>query len=133
MVIVFGSICNLILKHVIIFIIEIANWLVGHEGTSHNDCLLNIIIENAYDNSDVFLPTMQFIESLLDNPNERILHGMLFQYVNSRGYYDMTAAGQVVQTWSDEEDERERAQDVHTGPAKSRTLAPTNILKVINQ
>lgn len=94
---------------------------------------MNIIIENAYDNSDVFLPTMQFIESLLDNTNERILHGMLFQYVNSRGYYDVTTASQVVQTWSDEEEERERAQDVNTDPAKSRTLAPTNILKVINQ
>lgn len=77
---------------------------------------------------------MQFIESLLDNTNERILHGMLFQYVNSRGYYDVTAARQAVQTWSDEEDERERADEASAGnQAKSRTLAPTNILKVINK
>lgn len=112
---------------------EIATWLVGSEVSSDNDCLLNIIIENAYDNSDVFLPTMQFIESLLDNTNERILHRMLFQYVNSRGYYDTSAANQIVQTWSDEEDERNRGQDAVTLRVKSRTLAPTNILKVINQ
>lgn len=129
----FYFITNSVLN-IIIIITEIANWLVGHEDAPQNDCLLNIIIENAYDNSDVFLPTMQFIESLLDNTNERILHGMLFQYVNSRGYYDLTAASKVVQTWSDEEDERERSQDAkNTNPAKSRTLAPTNILKVINQ
>lgn len=27
-----------------------------------NDCLLTIIIENAHDNSDILLPTLQFIE-----------------------------------------------------------------------
>lgn len=76
---------------------------------------------------------MQFVESLLDNTSERILQQMLFQYVNCRGYYDSAAANQVVHTWSDEEDERTRGQEVVRIPVKSRTLAPTNILKVINQ
>lgn len=78
------------------------------------------------------MPTLQFIESLLDNANERILHGMLFRYINSRGYYDITAQ-QPIQSWSDEEDERARPPRTSTDePFKSRTLAPTNILKVIN-
>lgn len=108
-----------------------ANWLIGEEQTVGNDCLLTILIENAHDNSDILLPTLQFIESLLDNTNERILNGMLFRYVNSRGYYD--AGAQQVHTWSDEEDERERRRGSADGSVRSRTLAPTNILKVINK
>lgn len=54
---------------------EIAVWLVGSDivvdpcsGSSGDenllktDCLLNIIIENAQDNLDILLPTLQFIE-----------------------------------------------------------------------
>lgn len=96
-----------------------------------NDCLLTIIIENAQDNSDILLPTLQFVESLLDNCNERILNGMIFRYINHRGYYDSSI--QMIQTWSDEEDERVRRRGSVDGQMKSRTLAPVNILKVINK
>lgn len=116
------------------YILEIANWMIGTaelECTS-NDCVLTILIENAYENSDILLPTLQFIESLLDNTNERVLHGMIFRYVNSRGYYDSSA--KLIHSWSDEEDEREkRVHDQGQGAVRSKTMAPTNILKVINQ
>lgn len=47
-----------------VFLEELSNWLVGDESVEivPNDCLLNIVIENAQDNSDVLLATMQFIE-----------------------------------------------------------------------
>lgn len=116
---------------------ELANWLVGDadiiDGTTHDDCLLNIIIENAQDNVDILLPTLQFIEALLDNTNERILHNMIFRYIHNRGYYDSNAAMTLVRTWSDEEDEREKRDSTATGPMKSNTLKPNNILKVINR
>lgn len=60
---------------------EIATWLVGSSivvdgddlatnsrcddgapAVLHTDCLLNIIIENAQDNLDILLPTLQFVE-----------------------------------------------------------------------
>lgn len=62
------------------FISELATWLVGSSivvdsddlATSsndesatailHTDSLLNIVIENAQDNLDILLPTLQFIE-----------------------------------------------------------------------
>ncbi|XP_058822794.1 FHF complex subunit HOOK interacting protein 2A-like [Topomyia yanbarensis] len=112
---------------------EIANWLIG-EGdiTDINgaDCLLTILIENAHENSDLLLQTLQFVESLLDNPHEKILHGMIFFYINSRGYVDNNTL--TIQSWSDEEDNRERRRGSAENPIKSRTLAPHNILKVIN-
>lgn len=60
-------------------IVELAIWLVGspivvdgddlavstndHSAALiHTDCLLNIIIENAQDNLDILLPTLQFVE-----------------------------------------------------------------------
>uniref|UniRef100_A0AAG5CNW9 FHF complex subunit HOOK-interacting protein C-terminal domain-containing protein n=1 Tax=Anopheles atroparvus TaxID=41427 RepID=A0AAG5CNW9_ANOAO len=110
---------------------EIANWLIGEdEMMDVNNCLLTILIENAHENTDILLPTLQFVESLLDNPHEKILHGMLFFYINNRGYYDGTA--QTIQSWSDEEDNRERRRGSAEDPIKSRTLAPSNILRVIN-
>lgn len=133
---------------------ELAHWLVGADepeppvldatGTAiqqqrsttiAHDCLLNILVDNAGDNGDLLLPTLQFVEALIDNCNDRILHGMLFRYVNTRGYYDAAAAGEQVQTWSDEEDERARRRAETEVPTtcRSRTMAPTYILKVINK
>ncbi|XP_021704456.1 protein FAM160B1 [Aedes aegypti] len=112
---------------------EIANWLIGEGDITDingTDCLLTILIENAHENSDILLQTLQFVESLLDNPHEKILHGMIFFYINNRGYYDSNT--QTIQSWSDEEDNRERRRGSAEDPIKSRTLAPNNILKVIN-
>lgn len=112
---------------------EIANWLVGDKTVSEingSDSFLTIIIENAQDNNDLIFQTLQFIEALLDNPNERILHGMIYFYINNRGYFDTLAPR--VQSWSDEEDERDKRRGSADGPIKSRTLAPSNILKIIN-
>lgn len=130
---------------------ELAVWLIGVDDIG--DGLLTILIENAQENSNILLPTLQFIEvrtlntnprhswnekqtknfqSLLDNANERILHGMLFRYLNDRGYYDQSCESQPIQTWSDEEEERGRLDGSVEGLKKSRTLAPSNILKIIN-
>lgn len=71
-------------------------------------------------------------QSLLDNANERILNGMIFRYLNDRGYYDQSSENQPIQTWSDEEEERGRTDGSGQGLRKSKTLAPSNILKIIN-
>ncbi|XP_055640035.1 FHF complex subunit HOOK interacting protein 2A-like [Toxorhynchites rutilus septentrionalis] len=112
---------------------EIAHWLIGEEDIKDingTDCLLTILIENAHENSDILLQTLQFVESLLDNPHEKILHGMIFFYINNRGYFDQNS--HTIESWSDEEDNRERRRGSADDPIKSRTLAPHNILKVIN-
>lgn len=109
---------------------EIATWLVGTE-INGTDCLLNIIIENAQDNPDVLLQTLQFVEALLDNPNERILHSMLFIYVSTRGYVDSVKVKEI-ECWSDEEEAREKRRGSVDNAMKSKTMAPNNILKIIN-
>lgn len=109
---------------------EIATWLVGTE-INGTDCLLNILIENAQDNTDVLLQTLQLVEALLDNPNERILHSMLFIYVSTRGYYDSSKT-QEIESWSDEEEKREKRRASVENAMKSKTMAPNNILKIIN-
>lgn len=57
---------------------------------------------------------------------------MLFRYLETRGYYDVNAPTSI-QTWSDEEDEREKRRSIASEPIKSTTLRPNNILKVINK
>jgi Retinoic acid induced 16-like protein/Family of unknown function (DUF5917)/KELAA motif len=112
------------------FLEEIATWLVGTE-INGTDCLLNILIENSQDNTDVLLQTLQMVEALLDNPNERILHSMLFIYINNRGYFDSAKGGEI-ESWSDEEDKREKRRGSVETAMKSKTMAPNNILKIIN-
>ncbi|XP_059610454.1 FHF complex subunit HOOK interacting protein 2A-like [Phlebotomus argentipes] len=119
--------------HSAAFMNEIATWLVAEENISAivgGDCLLTILIENCQYNTPLVFHTLLFVEALLENPNERILHGLLFCYLNRRGYCDPSA--QVTQTWSDEEDERHRRRGSATIAVKSRTLAPSNIMKIIN-
>lgn len=42
---------------------EIANWLIGEDELMDiNNCLLTILIENAHENTDILLPTLQFVE-----------------------------------------------------------------------
>lgn len=57
---------------------------------------------------------------------------MLFRYLETRGYYDVNATS-AIQTWSDEEDEREKRRSSASEAIKSITLKPNNILKVINK
>lgn len=109
---------------------EIATWLVGTE-INGTDCLLNILIENAQDNPEVLLQTLQMVEALLDNPSERIWHSMIFIYVSNRGYFDLSKVRDI-ESWSDEEDTRERRRGSVETAMKSKTMAPNNILKVIN-
>lgn len=109
---------------------EMATWLVGTE-INGTDCLLNILIENAQDNTEVLLQTLQFVEALLDNPNERILHSMLFLYVSTRGYIDSSKSKEI-ESWSDEEEMREKRRGSVDCAVKSKTMAPNNILKIIN-
>lgn len=57
------------------------------------------------------------------------MDSILFRFVNGRGYYDPS---HTIQSWSDEEDERDRRRGSVECRIKSRTLAPSNILKIIN-
>jgi hypothetical protein len=109
---------------------ELATWLVGTE-INGSDCLLNIVIENAQDNPDVLVQTLQFVEALLDNPSERILHSMLFLYVSTRGYIDPSKTREI-ECWSDEEEAREKRRASVDSAMRSKTMAPNNILKIIN-
>ena len=57
---------------------------------------------------------------------------MIFYYVNTRGYYDYSR-GKEIESWSDEEESREKRRGSIEDPIRSKTLAPNNILKIINK
>ena len=102
-------------------------------GTS----VLHTLIENCYTESDdLTLETLKFFEEVLDKRNEHVLHCLVLSYLTSRGYYDNSAADSAIGSWSDEEDERERekkgAMDFSQEQSHSRTLAPSNIHRIIN-
>ncbi|KAK0165152.1 hypothetical protein PV328_003698 [Microctonus aethiopoides] len=125
-----------------VFDTEVGYWIVGEQRDPviAEVCSTSIherLIENCYtDCNDLTLETLKLFEEILDKRNEHVLHCMMLSYLSSRGYYDSGAADSAIASWSDEEDERERekkgALDFSREQSHSRTLAPSNIHRIVN-
>lgn len=102
---------------------QCVTWLLNDMGT-----VFNTLLENATDNPCIVVETLSLVELFVDQPNLPALDCLVLSYLEKRAYFNH----QTVQSWSDEEDERERRRGSHGETVKSKTLAPNNILKVIN-
>ncbi|XP_067208957.1 FHF complex subunit HOOK interacting protein 2A isoform X2 [Linepithema humile] len=121
---------------------EVSYWLVGQERDPDipnvwTSPVLHRLIENCFsDSNDLTIETLKLFEEAIDKRNEHILHCLLLIYLSTRMYYDNTAADSAIASWSDEEDEREKEKkgslDLSYEQSHSRTLAPSNIHRVIN-
>lgn len=95
------------------------------------------LIDNCCTKSDdLTTETLKLFEEMIERKDEHILHCLVLTYLNTRGYYDNSAADSAIASWSDEEDERERekkgSMDISHGTSHSRTLAPSNIHRILN-
>ncbi|KAJ4448990.1 hypothetical protein ANN_00382 [Periplaneta americana] len=123
---------------------EFLYWLVGEnrdpELPGVSTCpIREHLLENCFHEQDeISLETLRLFEVLLEKPNEHVLHCLVLTYLITRSYYDNCASDSLIGSWSDEEDERERHRDSPTldfSPGSSpvsRTLAPSNINRVLN-
>ncbi|KAK2575817.1 hypothetical protein KPH14_007199 [Odynerus spinipes] len=121
---------------------EVSYWLVGHNRHPEipNVCtspVLYRLINNCFTDSDeLTVETLKLFEEIIDKRNEHTLHCLVLMYLTNRGYYDNTAADSAITSWSDEEDEREREKkstvDLSYEQSHSRTLAPSNIHRIVN-
>ncbi|KAK9303726.1 hypothetical protein QLX08_004718 [Tetragonisca angustula] len=122
--------------------IEISYWLVGQDRGPEipnvwTSPVLHRLIDNCFtDSEDLTLETLKLFEEMIEKRNEHILHCLVLVYLSTRGYYDNTAADSAIASWSDEEDEREREKkgslDLSYEQSHSRTLAPSNIHRIVN-
>ncbi|XP_076295822.1 FHF complex subunit HOOK interacting protein 2A isoform X2 [Lasioglossum baleicum] len=121
---------------------EISYWLVGQDRGPEipnvwTSPVLHRLIDNCFtDSDDLTLETLKLFEEMIEKRNEHILHCLVLVYLSMRGYYDNTAADSTIASWSDEEDEREREKkgslDLSYEQSHSRTLAPSNIHRIVN-
>lgn len=121
---------------------EISYWLVGQDRGPEipnvwTSPVLHRLIDNCFtDSDDLTLETLKLFEEMIEKRNEHILHCLVLVYLSMRGYYDNTAADSAIASWSDEEDEREREKkgslDLSYEQSHSRTLAPSNIHRIVN-
>ncbi|XP_015521214.2 FHF complex subunit HOOK interacting protein 2A isoform X1 [Neodiprion lecontei] len=120
---------------------EINYWLVGFHRDPELPGILpspvvHQLIKNCYtDSDDLTLETLRLFEEMIERRHEHILHCLILTYLTSRGYYDNSAADSAIASWSDEEDEREKSRgtlDLSSKQNYSRTLAPSNIHRIIN-
>uniref|UniRef100_A0A646QEG9 Protein FAM160B1 n=1 Tax=Hemiscolopendra marginata TaxID=943146 RepID=A0A646QEG9_9MYRI len=121
---------------------EFAVFLLGENKEAeipgiHLHHLKKTLLENCNCSSDELNAlTLKLFETLLERNNEYILHNLILANIISRDYYDNTLVD-YQESWSDEEDSRLRqgCYDLEISPGSSpisRTLAPTNIHKIIN-
>lgn len=121
---------------------EISFWLIGqHRNPDIPNVwswpVLHRLIDNCCtDSDDLTVETLKLFEEMIEKRDEHILHCLVLTYLTNRGYYDNSAADSAIASWSDEEDERERekksALDLSSGINHSRTLAPSNIHRILN-
>ncbi|XP_051164483.1 FHF complex subunit HOOK interacting protein 2A-like isoform X2 [Leptopilina boulardi] len=121
---------------------EMSFWLVGqHRNPDIPNFwswpVLHRLIDNCCtDSDDLTVETLKLFEEMIEKRNEHILHCLVLTYLTNRGYYDNSAADSAIASWSDEEDEREREKksslDLSSGINHSRTLAPSNIHRILN-
>nr|XP_003705923.1 PREDICTED: protein FAM160B2-like [Megachile rotundata] len=121
---------------------EMSYWLVGQDRGPEipnvwTSQVLHRLIDNCFtDSDDLTLETLKLFEEMIEKRNEHILHCLVLVYLSTRGYYDNTAADSAIASWSDEEDEREREKkgslDLSYEQSHSRTLAPSNIHRIVN-
>ncbi|XP_078032805.1 FHF complex subunit HOOK interacting protein 2A [Augochlora pura] len=121
---------------------EISYWLVGQDRGPEipnvwTSPVLHRLIDNCFtDSDDLTLETLKLFEEMIEKRNDHILHCLVLVYLLTRGYYDNTAADSAIASWSDEEDEREREKkgslDLSYEQSHSRTLAPSNIHRIVN-
>lgn len=124
------------------FFLEISYWLIGQDRGPEipnvwTSPVLHRLIDNCFtDSDDLTLETLKLFEEMIEKRNEHILHCLVLVYLSTRGYYDNTAADSAIASWSDEEDEREREKkgslDLSYEQSHSRTLAPSNIHRIVN-
>lgn len=117
-------------------------WLVGQQRDPDilNVCcwpVVHRLIENCCTEcDDLTVETLKLFEEMIEKKDEHILHCLVLTYLNTRGYYDNSAADSAIASWSDEEDERERekksSMDFSLATSHSRTLAPSNIHRILN-
>ena len=121
---------------------EMSYWLVGQDRGPEipnvwTSPVLHRLIDNCFtDSDDLTLETLKLFEEMIEKRNEHMLHCLVLVYLLARGYYDNTAADSAIASWSDEEDEREREKkgslDLSYEQSHSRTLAPSNIHRIVN-
>lgn len=99
--------------------------------------VIHRLIENCRtETDDLTVETLKLFEEMVERRDEYMLHCLVLTYLSGRGYYDNGAADSAISSWSDEEDEREREKrgtmDLAQGSCHSRTLAPSNIHRILN-
>lgn len=136
---------------------EYSNWLFG-EGSHHElkdvvthglkHHLLNLCSSR---DQEVTLEVLSLFDVILDRPCDPILSSLVLSNLTQRTYFNAAVAESSMTSWSDEEDEREKTQrqlnieqltptsrrtrqksPSDSNLVMSRTMAPSNIARVIN-
>jgi hypothetical protein len=130
---------------------EFSAWLLGCADepelkgvTTHplKHTLLQLCLS---DDQDVAIEALRLFDVVLERPCDSMLQNIALSNLIGRGYYDGGLAESQIASWSDEEDERERQKSSERRimdeqptsevipTVNSRTLAPSNIARVVNK
>lgn len=125
-----------------VLVTEVAKFLLGdHREPEIPGIVPHVMKQKFFDHCSLppnmlSLMSLKLLEALMEKTNEHAIHNLVLANLLSRDYYDNSLPDHH-DSWSDEEDDRVRRglydADVSPGSSPiSRTLAPTNIHKIIN-
>lgn len=80
-----------------------------------------------------FSDTISILQALLEKYDESTLETLVIRYVQTRDYYNTNSCDDPIRCWSDEEDEREKKRESTSDEHRSRTLAPSNVDRIIER
>uniref|UniRef100_A0A8D8LHL1 Protein FAM160B1 n=1 Tax=Cacopsylla melanoneura TaxID=428564 RepID=A0A8D8LHL1_9HEMI len=116
------------------------DWLLGDCSSLNTptgiECpQMKALIDSCFSsNNQVSLHALKLFTALLEKYDEVTLNSLVILYVKSRAYYDHAGSSELITSWSDEEDEREKKrEDSKSEQHVSRTLAPSNVDKIIER
>ena len=132
---------------------EFSHWLFGYNREPELNGVITHPLKHSLlrlclqEGQSLKLEALSLFDVILERPCDPILQSLVLGSLCHRGYYNASLAESSINSWSDEEDERERSKNSasleHLTPTRrqrqsspmtalSRTLAPSNIARVIN-
>lgn len=114
-------------------------WLLGNSSDMDTPTLVlcpqkKALLESCVSsNNAVCLQALKLFTALLEKYDESTLETLVIRYVQTRDYYNTNSCDDPIRCWSDEEDEREKKRESTSDEHRSRTLAPSNVDRIIER
>jgi len=141
---------TLLRDHFVLCLFDTSDPELCNEGDSYFNQILSLWEHE--ENYEIKIESMRIIDAMLCSPHQLFIQNLITKYLDDRGYYNTCLTESEANSWSDVEDERsrsrslenhrsetpqpiklEKGEEKYTDEMVSKTFAPSNIHRIVNQ